>query len=751
MLTKYQIQIQDEIFEVTSEHIRNWDQILCAYSRKEHNGVVRSFSSKFEFVGFAYDLLFNLYTRYGVRASATLKILTLTDNWEWESRFEAPLDFSTVTWDGYVLSIAAIDNSLASLIAARKNTKFEFIIGKDIIPDEILQYDRVVMQNSVVHEIMSNADDSRYTDGSVALNMASNFKRMPVYTVGNAESYENSPFSFEDQTEDDGACFLKVENENAEVCLKIDITYDGQKGDPFSILQSAEIHLMQFDSSNPSYNNNYIDLGTVFSYAEDSFIGADRECMGCFPTLQALMDSYPDPPQNVYAIIGTGYLASEIQAVYFTPVTNGEKTEWIKGRYSIGGFRDEPIDTCITHRHIHTFTLKNPRVGSRFALMYKCAIKKGPYNTLELNFGIKSRIDTIWTSRAKTISIDALSPKKVAQAIMERICGGNLNVNVHISDEDSRLPATYLLAAESIRGLSNAKIYSTFNDFCEWLHVVFGYTYYLGERVKGANDALDSQDIFFVHRKMLFSGNNKVTVENIRDFKYSVDSSIIYSSIEVGYEKQDYETECGRDEWNFTSSYTTGFDISDKTLSLKSKYRADCYGLEFLAQNRTKETADDKSDSDIFFIHSKIQETVDEDGNLSREMLLHRSSDIKGALSDSVFNGEFAPFRCLIANEGYISAMGIPLKLEFASSDGNSGIIIDGIAGDSDMELHEPLFSVGLVTFSTGDVSFPESTDSLFRIEHNGIRYSGFLSSLELRYARTEAAKYKLIVKEVES
>ena len=71
--------------------------------------------------------------------------------------------------------------------------------------------------------------------------------------------------------------------------------------------------------------------------------------------------------------------------------------------------------------------------------------------------------------------------------------------------------------------------------------------------------------------------------------------------------------------------------------------------------------------------------------------------------------------------------------------------------GDSDMELHEPLFSVGLVTFSTGDVSFPESTDSLFRIEHNGIRYSGFLSSLELRYARTEAAKYKLIVKEVES
>ena len=124
MLTKYILTIGSEKHEISSAQVRNWDQLLCAYSRKDFNGIVRSFSSKFEFVNEAYDLLLDLYLTEGVRASAVLALLTITDRWEWEIQFEAPLDFSTISWDAYVLSIAAIDNSLAAFISANKSTKY---------------------------------------------------------------------------------------------------------------------------------------------------------------------------------------------------------------------------------------------------------------------------------------------------------------------------------------------------------------------------------------------------------------------------------------------------------------------------------------------------------------------------------------------------------------------------------------------------------------------------------------------------
>ena len=61
MLTKYILTIGSEKHEISSAQVRNWDQLLCAYSRKDFNGIVRSFSSKFEFVNEAYDLLLDLY------------------------------------------------------------------------------------------------------------------------------------------------------------------------------------------------------------------------------------------------------------------------------------------------------------------------------------------------------------------------------------------------------------------------------------------------------------------------------------------------------------------------------------------------------------------------------------------------------------------------------------------------------------------------------------------------------------------
>lgn len=57
MLTKYKLKIGSNEYELQEDDLKNWDEIKCVYKRADYGGVVRSFTSKFEFVNKAYQLL----------------------------------------------------------------------------------------------------------------------------------------------------------------------------------------------------------------------------------------------------------------------------------------------------------------------------------------------------------------------------------------------------------------------------------------------------------------------------------------------------------------------------------------------------------------------------------------------------------------------------------------------------------------------------------------------------------------------
>ncbi len=876
MLTKYYIEIDGVKAEVPKGCLKNWDEIKCVYKRSDFSGVTRSFTTQFEFVGEMYDRLMALYLRDGVNARAVISLYTITNEWAWEEQFTCDLDFSSIEWDNYIVKMNCIDDSLAAAIKAKKSTKFEFVVGLDIPVADTLQYDRLLLPNSVAHGIMSNGDDTDgnrlgmgHKDGSVVIKGASNLTRLPTYIVGDAETYENSPVIFDDETEDSGSYFLKLENTTTDLQIDIEISYFGRACPIGAYVKSAEIHLMKFDAANPDINSNYVDLGKVFNVQEANK-QFSRTCLGCFASLSALKKAYPNPPQDVYAIIGKSHKYSECEAVYFTPVTLNVKTEWVQGTKSATGSRGNLTAICSEHRFLSHFDLSNYTAGSMFALAYKCQMGWDEWHSAfsELHFAVKSKIQTRWESRAKTISIDALKPTSVLNALMSKIVENSLNVDAQIKDTDSRIAKTYLFAAESIRNIPGAKFYTSFNDFCDWMETVFGYTYYLGERTKArfkrtqeyslewplgtshllhtpcpgghgsqvviiegtpyfavlGNDynadgslnfytkwdgsdayndpatgkarldtlfydedynqgryfddtytlqsyagdvnkgACDSQTIYFVPRNEIFAGNKTVVLPNIRELNFSINSGIAYSSLTIGYDKQEYEAECGRDEWNFSAQYTTGVDKFEKKLSLISKYRADCYGFEFLSQERSKDTTDNKSDNTVFFIHCKTNEEEqtdsssdsrgdgDDEGStiVTRSLICDRSATIVGALTDTVFNGEYAPYLCAKANAAYIAAAMCPMTLKFASFDGNTEVSIDGIKGNADLQLNEQLFTLGEVQFSSADVDTKLDVNALYEVQSNGITYRGFLKEVSFKYAKAETVKYKLIVKEIE-
>lgn len=843
MLTKYIIEIDGTKHEIPAGCVKNWGDVQCAYKRTDYSGVTRSFTSQFEFVNEAYDMLMGLYLRDGVNASAVLSLYTITDRWEWEERFSAPIDFSSLTWDDYVLKVNCVDNSLAALIKSRKSTKYEFVVGQDIQVEDKLLFDRVTMINQCAHEIMgsgTNEDNGAY----VYINPISSYSPLPTYVVGEGNTYENSPVLFTDQTDEEGSHFLETVNPVSELELSISITSDvvsarGVEG-------YCSIWLCQFDKEGSERK----DIGEVFSY-EINYDLTNK--IGTFPSFEVLKSVHPKAAPGSWALIGRD--ENHITEAYV--VTCGDNPRWEKGRLAYNRPVPGKMFICATSIWEKKIKLVNVPAGKCLALYYTSAFPSAN------KFSVKSSIQTRWNSRGKSIEIDAIRPESVLYSLVDRICEGKINIKPHIGNSDPRIPKTYILAGESIRNIPGAKFYSTFNDFCNWMGTVFGYTYYLGDvrksKYKGAepffsgvltvddairheecpiedinyisflngynvfavlnkedgnfytrwpafskngtgyaswteyNDettgkarkdkiftyadtgysffineneeieeyledpakcALDIQDIYFLHRDSLFRGTNILKIKNAGDLRYNIANDFIVSTIVAGYDKQEYDSECGRDEWNFSVQYNTGVDLIEKKLELISKYRADCYGIEFLAQKRANDTTDTKSDNNVFFVHCKFTEVSSEEGtegqNGPTRMEIDRSVAIQGTLSDSVFNGEYSPRRCVQANEGYLSAIKKDLELKFASSEGNTDVTIDGVACNADIAFTKQLFTAGVIEFVSGDVDMPIDPTALYEVESEGIVYRGFLMEAYEQYSRNEARKYKLIVKDIE-
>src|SRR5699024_11036606 len=156
--------------------------------------------------------------------------------------------------------------------------------------------------------------------------------------------------------------------------------------------------------------------------------------------------------------------------------------------------------------------------------------------------------------------------------------------------------------------------------------------------------------VSFVHRDSLFQDKEiKNLGSRSTDFEYSVNSSLIYSRLKVGYDKQDYDSVNGRDEFRFGVEYTTGTTLTDNTMELVSPYRADVYGIEFLAAKRGEDTTDSDSDNDVFMVGASL------DGSSQRFVLIRGGKyAISGVISsETMFNVMYAQKYMIEANRKF--------------------------------------------------------------------------------------------------
>ncbi len=336
-----------------------------------------------------------------------------------------------------------------------------------------------------------------------------------------------------------------------------------------------------------------------------------------------------------------------------------------------------------------------------------------------------------YSARNKPVNIDAFSPKKLLSSLLSRM-GVSLSGDI----VSGSMPIPWMMAAESVRGIKDAKVHTSFSKFCDFAKALLGYDY----------EILDNS-VRFRHMNDFFVNETK-ELDHVSNMELSVDESLIYSGVEIGFDKQDYDEINGRDEFHFKSSFSTGLDIKDNILSLISPYRADCYGLEFLANERDEESKDTDSDNDIFIVHAR------KDGDrlvLVREENGGAIYAVTGVLfPDTIFNASYSPRNMLLVNK---ERLGICTDyLSFTASDGNSSISIGGVSETLPISLpvNDRRIRIDKVSLETPGLSpFPGNYRGKLSFSYAGRSYEGWVSEITEKIGKPQTTTYSLILSKI--
>lgn len=650
MYCRCELLVGGNVHDVTNDLV-NWDDVEMSFKRNDYDGVVRSFSTKFEFSGGAYSLLLREYQSNYLKSSATIVFYVRNNSWLLNEKFRCALDYSTFTYTDISCEINAVDNSLASLIKAKKGTQYEYLVS-ELKEAEPLYYDRLMMDSKIDWTVPSDTEDS-----SVSYEM----------TMGTAERYYTVPFYIL----------------SSEIATK-------------NIIEVFDSSLNTYTALDELYKNYFIKNISDRSISMNLKLGIKLK-------ISATMGSF----------------------LSFLCVKYNETSKEEKKIYEISKMKTDPIYVITINENI----VLEPQESLIIYFNYPYIPVNIP--TTATFYDMSTPLTISFMERDTPANIGVIKPTTLLNRLLKSITGDNSVIGEITSTTDARLDKTVIAPAESIRGIPNAKIYTSYTKFANWMSSVFGFVPVIGEN-----------KVTFVHRDVLFQDKLvKDLKDDTVDLNYNVSSSMIYSRLKVGYDKQDYDSVNGRDEFHFTNEYTTGITLTENAKELISPYRADAYGIEFLAAKRGEDTTDNDSDSDIFFVGAALEG--------GKYKLVRSGYTISGVISPStMFNAMYSQRYMIEANARYLAAFAE--QLSFTSSDGNSDVEINGVRETNDIALGNRLFTVGELSVETGDQGTPSDLSGYIRIEKNGNVYKGYVKSVSYNHGKAKPVKYSLIVKSVE-
>lgn len=365
-------------------------------------------------------------------------------------------------------------------------------------------------------------------------------------------------------------------------------------------------------------------------------------------------------------------------------------------------------------------------------LVYNESVDSGSKNAGNTYVESFDEFRLIYTSKGSPITMDIIAPDKLANSLLRKITNADNKYKCLINWGDLEYKPM-LCAAETIRGFSSANFHGSMSDFMEWMKVM-GYEY-----------VVEDYQVRFAPRDSFYQPETTALDlgRYLVDWQLEGVDDFAYTSVQVGYDKQDYESANGRFELNGTFEYSTGYSSAvENPLKLISPYRADAIGIELLCWERKSVNTDTSSDNDVFVIAM----TENDNSYTVYEGVLYEPTKSFTGSDIELFNAVLNPKYLIKRNESLIGITAS--KLRYASTTSNRDIILsnnENVFGDIDIT--KKLFEGYLYKFSTAYLlRLPKSYNwnGLVRFSVNGVSMQGYIRSIMKDYFRQSATDWEL-------
>lgn len=229
----------------------------------------------------------------------------------------------------------------------------------------------------------------------------------------------------------------------------------------------------------------------------------------------------------------------------------------------------------------------------------------GMFDNAANQFAITPIVTNIFVStktRPQSIIAYGLRPLDLLQQLVSKATNNRFTIQSNFFVENNKDIA---IAGDSLRGIANAKIYSSFYDFFK----TFDAIYFMALRI--INGALWMEKYVEVYRQ-------DTTIFDIGDaisIKSSPAKELYGNEIEAGSPKQDYRHPSGRLEFNSINTWSINILSNKKKLSFVSVYRLGCYDITFLILDyQGQSTQDNSGDKSVYLakITDEIGTAVDD-------------------------------------------------------------------------------------------------------------------------------------------
>lgn len=268
-----------------------------------------------------------------------------------------------------------------------------------------------------------------------------------------------------------------------------------------------------------------------------------------------------------------------------------------------------------------------------------------PDNNRDVKWGA-DKFTVSFDYRHPTSQVTCINPVDLGQALIDKIAPGYFFASSYFQTEWRGLKIT---GGDAIRGLSGAKMKTSFADFFDSMNAVTNCQLFIKDKT-----------VYIEAGAEAFGSTTRLSLGSAAKFKWKFADDFLYNTVKVGYPDVQLQDVNGKYEFNVTNSFTSSVARVVRELNLVSKYSASMYEMEFIRINlEGKATTNSETDASCYFIHCNDLPELDESG-LFYAFTLRRDTydDVLGLYDPaSAYNIEISPKRNLLRHGSFIRSV----------------------------------------------------------------------------------------------